>query len=187
MTTRMPDDVRLRALMATYQAGDLQAFDELYRALMPAVRGVLRRLSRDGARVDDLVQETFLQLHRARRSYDPAHPVLPWVVAIARHVWLMDRRTRSRRPQTDGATLVEPPVAAEAERYADRAEVRDALRRVPSARRKALIAHHVVGFSFREIARRAGINVAAAKLRSSRGMADLRRLLSRGDTNDDDA
>lgn len=185
MTNRLPDDVRLRALMAAYQGGDLQAFDELYRALAPAVRRVLHRIERHGARVEDLVQETFLQLHRARRSYDPAHPVLPWVQAIARHVWLMDHRTRSRRPQTDGVTLVEPGVPAEAERYADRAAVRDALGRLAPARRRAVVAHHVMGFSFKEIARRSGIKVAAAKLRSSRGMADLRRLLSRGGTDDD--
>ena len=46
---------------------------------------------------DDLVQETFLQLHRARHTYNPAFPLLPWAMAIARHVWLMDRRTLSRR------------------------------------------------------------------------------------------
>lgn len=186
MTSRMPDEIRMRALMASYQAGELLAFDELYRLVAPAVRGLLRRRERDPGRVEDLVQECFLQVHRARRTYDPAYPVLPWVLAIARHVWLMDRRTRSRRPQTDGSPeLVEPAVPPDADRLATRAEVNAALGRVPAARRRAVIEHHVIGFSFKEIARRAGIGVDAAKLRSSRGMADLRRLLRR--RGDDDA
>ena len=71
MTTRMPDEVRLRALMVSYQAGDLTAFDQFYALLAPPIRGFLRRRLHDAERVDDLVQETFLQIHRARHTYDP--------------------------------------------------------------------------------------------------------------------
>jgi DNA-directed RNA polymerase specialized sigma24 family protein len=47
-------------------------------------------------------------------------------------------------------------------------------------RRDAVIRHHVFGFSFKEIAQKAGIAETAAKLRSSRGMAQLRALLHPG-------
>ena len=69
-------------------------------------------------------------------------------------------------------------VRAEAEAYADRELVRDALAQVTPERRRPLVWHHVFGLSFREIARRLGIREDAAKLRSSRGMADLRAELS---------
>lgn len=164
--------------MREYQSGRFEAFDELYAAIAPALRRYLLSQARDGAKADDLVQETFLQIHRARHTYDPSFPLTPWAVAIARHVWLMDRRTRSRRPwTTDDVMTMDLPVRAEQASLADRIEVRRALGQVAPARRDAVIQHHLLGFSFKEIAEKAGIAETAAKLRSSRGMAQLRALL----------
>jgi RNA polymerase sigma-70 factor (ECF subfamily) len=72
---------------------------------------------------------------------------------------------------------MELPVKGEAASFVERAEVRRALGQVAPARRQAVIQHHVLGFSFKEIAERSGIAETAAKLRSSRGMAQLRALL----------
>ncbi len=171
-------DRQLRELMGAYQSGRFEAFDDLYDAIAPALRRYLLSHARDGAKADDLVQETFLQLHRARHTYDPAFPVMPWAIAIARHVWLMDRRTLSRRPWApDDVTQMDLPVRGEAASYAERSDVRRALGHVAPARRMAVIQHHVLGLSFKEIASRAGIAETAAKLRSSRGIAQLRALL----------
>jgi RNA polymerase sigma-70 factor (ECF subfamily) len=173
-----PFDERLRQLMREYQSGRFEAFDEIYQSVAPALRRYLLSQARDAAKADDLVQETLLQLHRARHTYDPALPLMPWAMAIARHVWLMDRRTRSRRPWApDDVTEMELPVRAEASALADQLEVRRALGQVAPARRDAVIQHHLLGFSFREIAEKAGIAETAAKLRSSRGVAQLRALL----------
>jgi RNA polymerase sigma-70 factor (ECF subfamily) len=185
MTTRMQDGVRLRALMAAYQGGQLEAFEQLHALLAPPLTRWLRAHTHDGAEVEDLVQETFLQIHRARHTYDTAYPVAPWAYAIARHVWLMQRRARSRRPQaTETISDAEVPVRGDAAAYAERREVRDALAEIPEARRTAVVWHHVFGLSFREIAARLGIRETAAKLRSSRGVADLRARLR--DSKDDD-
>lgn len=164
--------------MREYQEGRFDAFDEIYTSLAPALRRYLLGKARDAARADDLVQETFLQIHRARHTFNPEFPLTPWAMAIARHVWLMHRRTASRRPwETDDVTEMEMPVRAEASSFADRADVRRALGQVAAPRRDAVIQHHLLGFSFREIAERAGIAETAAKLRSSRGIAQLRTLL----------
>ncbi len=169
---------RLRTLMREYQAGSCEAFEELYALLAPALRRYLLSHARDAAKADDLVQDTFLQLHRARHTYDPSYPLAPWAMAIARHVWLMDRRTQSRRPWApDDLTTVDLRVRGEAAAYADKADVRRALGQVAPNRRAAVIQHHVFGFSFKQIAEKAGIAETAAKLRSSRGMAQLRALL----------
>jgi RNA polymerase sigma-70 factor, ECF subfamily len=125
-----------------------------------------------------LLQESFLQVHRSRHTYRPELPVRPWVFAIARHVWLMDCRTRVRRPVT-GAELPELPVPADVERLADRDTLRRALNALLPDRREALLLHHVWGFSFTEIGQLLGIRADAAKLRSSRGMGDLRNILNR--------
>jgi RNA polymerase sigma-70 factor (ECF subfamily) len=175
----MADDQRLRELMRQYQSGRFEAFDEIYASIAPAVRRyLLSRRSGEAAKAEDLVQETFLQMHRARHTYDSSLPLMPWAMAIARHVWLMDRRTLSRRPWApDDVAAMEFAVRGEAAAFADRDQVRRALGKVAPARREAVIRHHVLGFSFKEIAERAGIAETAAKLRSSRGMAQLRALL----------
>src|SRR5918992_5098322 len=91
------DDVALRELMVQYQAGEARAFELLYDALCPSIRRYLIALARDAQRADDLLQDTFLQIHRSRRTYNPARPVRPWAFAVARHMWLMDQRTRRRK------------------------------------------------------------------------------------------
>jgi RNA polymerase sigma-70 factor (ECF subfamily) len=174
----MAEDPRLRALMREYQQGRFEAVDDLYAVLAPALRRYLLSHVRDAAVADDLVQEAFLQIHRARHTYDSSLPLLPWAMAIARHVRLMDRRTKSRRPwATDDVAELQLPVRAEAASYAERLEVREALAQIGAQRRQAIVEHHVLGFSFKQIAAKAGIAESAAKLRSSRGMAQLRALL----------
>jgi RNA polymerase sigma-70 factor, ECF subfamily len=174
------DPERLRQLMTAYQSGSLAAFEGLYAELCTSLLGYLAALSRDRARAEDLLQETFLQIHRSRHAYRPDLPVRPWVFTIARHVWLMDRRTLSRRPHTNHAERALPdlPVPAEVEGLADRDRLRRALDTLLPDRREALLLHHVWGFSFAEVGRLLGIRAEAAKLRSSRGMVDLRRLLT---------
>jgi RNA polymerase sigma factor (sigma-70 family) len=175
---RRIDEDRLRELMIAYQAGAYGAFEGLYAVLVTPVRGWLVTMTRDGQRADDLSQETFLQIHRARHTYDPAYPVIPWVMAIARHVYLMDRRTASRRPRYVAEEHApEGTVVADVERHIAGAPVRDALRHLTPERRAALLLHHVGGWTFRDIAQKLGIRETAAKLRSSRGMAQLRDAL----------
>jgi RNA polymerase sigma-70 factor (ECF subfamily) len=169
-----PDE--LQPLMTGYQAGSMEAFERLYASLAPRLLAYLRWLSRGEALAQDLLQETFLQLHRSRHVYRPDLAVRPWAFAIARHVWLMDRRTRRRQPPAT-EDLPDLPVPADAEALADREAVRGALGRLLPDRREALLLHHVWGFSFAEIGQLLGIRETAARLRSSRGMADLREAL----------
>ena len=93
----MLTDAELPALMQAYLDGRIEAFDALYEALAGRIRGYLASLCRDAALADDLAQETFLQMHRSRRTYEPGRPVAPWVFAIAYHVYLMNRRRTGRR------------------------------------------------------------------------------------------
>lgn len=174
------DDETLRTLMAAYQRGDLDAFDRLYAALERDLWRFLRARCHDPQRVDDLLQETFLQIHRSRRSYLPGLPVRPWVYAIAKRVFLMHVRTvkrRESRETTELSMAPEPEVPSASGRVADRAMLVSALRQVPPDGRRAFLLHHWRGLSFQEIAARLGIAPSAAKLRSSRAASRLRRLL----------
>jgi RNA polymerase sigma-70 factor (ECF subfamily) len=176
-----PAEQELCALMQGYLDGRLEAFDGVYAALSGRIRGYLLSQCRDAARADDLLQETFLQMHRSRRTYEPGRPVTPWVFAIARHVYLMHRRSAGRRlrfEDTLAADAKSSDVAHDAVRsLADSDEVRRALREVPADQRDALLLHHVEGWSFAEIAAKLGIRVNAAKTRAFRGMKKMREHL----------
>jgi RNA polymerase sigma-70 factor, ECF subfamily len=179
--TRAPEPADLAALMAAYQAGDLAAFDALYASLAPPLRRFLRSLSHDETWLDDLVQETFLQIHRSRQTYNAAYPVLPWAFAVARHVFLMGRRSRRRKHDFDPAPadgLDAVAVRSCEDAVAARDGVKQAMTRLSPGSRRAVWLHHVMGWSFADVARSLGIREAAAKLRASRGMAFLRQTLS---------
>jgi RNA polymerase sigma-70 factor (ECF subfamily) len=176
------EEAALCALMEGYLAGRIEAFDGLHAALSGRLRGYLLSQCRDPGLADDLLQDTFMQIHRSRRTYQPGRPVAPWVFAIARHVYLMNRRRASRRLRFEdriAADLRSCDVARDDLRTMVEAdEVRRALRGVPADQRRALLLHHVEGWSFVEVAERLGIRVNAAKTRAFRGIKKMREQLN---------
>jgi RNA polymerase sigma-70 factor (ECF subfamily) len=176
-----PAERELCALMQGYLAGRIEAFDGLHAALAGRIRGYLLSQCRDAALADDLLQDTFMQIHRSRRTYEPGRPVTPWVFAIARHVYLMKRRSAGRRRRFEerlAADVLSDDVAQDDLRaIVGRDQVQRALSHVPADQREALLLHHVEGWSFSEIAARLGIRVNAAKTRAFRGMKKMREQL----------
>jgi RNA polymerase sigma-70 factor (ECF subfamily) len=180
--TSSPDALRadegaLVALMIAYQAGDLAAFEQLYAALVEDVRRYFARTHRDHGAAGDLVQDLFLELHRARRTYAPPRPVRPWVFGIARNVAARSRRA-ARARQAHAPVDAERDAVAASAPPATALDIQTALAALPAGARDAWILHHVQGFSFHSIAARLGVTVMAAKLRSSRAMRILRAVLS---------
>jgi RNA polymerase sigma-70 factor (ECF subfamily) len=161
--------------MLAYVAGDDVAFEELFRRYHDLVRGHMRRGYLGEADVEDLTQQTFLQLHRARRDYRPDKPLRPWLMTIARNVKRDHMRRERRRPPT--TELWDRDVShgdAGFERVALREALRDALRRLPGSLRKVSEAYWVEHLSHAEIARRYRISRAAAKVRIHRAYRALR-------------
>lgn len=167
--------------MAQYQAGSVDAFDRLHDALSSDLKAYLTRLSRDATRADDLLQETFLQIHRSRAAHTPGQPLRPWVFAISKRVFLMHRRSAARRTRYELLSSADRGDASlgatETERLHASQQVASALQQVPSDRRRAFLLHHFFGFSFKEVAAKLGIKPGAAKIRSSRAASFMRALL----------
>jgi len=166
--------------MMRYQGGSLEAFEEIYRRLAPGVRRYLLHLASGSEMADDLLQETFLQMHRSRAAYNPGYEVRPWVFGLARNIFLMNRRAARRWAEVheSRAALPEFPVLPEVDRLGSQDEIRRGVANLHPDQAEALLLHHEWGFSFEEIAGMLGISAAAARARASRGMADLRVALS---------
>jgi RNA polymerase sigma-70 factor, ECF subfamily len=178
-TDARADERELARLMVEYQGGHLPAFEAIYAALARDLYAYLLALSRNGSVAQDLVQDTFFEMHRSRRTYLPPLPVRPWAFGIARNVHRRHRRAAARRARHEDASV---DVASDRQAPAappglQAQDIEDAVRRLPPSRREAWRLHHVHGFSFAEVARLLRIEMGAAKLRSSRAMNTLRALL----------
>jgi RNA polymerase sigma-70 factor (ECF subfamily) len=168
--------------MARYAAGDEGAFAVVYDDLAPRLYGFLVRQTGDAARAEDLVQQTFLQMHRARGSFVPGAEVLPWAFAIARRL-LIDGFRRGRREVLDGEDAREESAApgptadelVQAQELANR--IRKELARLPEAQRVAFELVKEEGLSLAEAAQVLGTTVAAVKLRAHRAYEALRAVL----------
>jgi len=179
--TEPAEEHRLVSLMTAYQNADLSAFEQLYASLADDVRRYFTRTQRDRASIHDLVQETFLEIHRSRRTYMPPLPVRPWVFGIARNVAARSRRAAHLRSWESAAFDLDDDlpaaVPASSVASADALDIDKALAGLPAATREPWLLHHVFGFSFESIAARLGITAMAAKLRSSRATKALRLAL----------
>ena len=170
----MPTD----ALMERYARGDDDAFPALYRALAPWLTRLIRRLVHDPATTEDILQATFLRLHRARARYRPGHPVAPFVWVIARRLALDALR---RRPllldASDDSPSSEPTPHdhLEAKRLGEC--VMAHLAQMPPDHVEALRLSRIEGLGNHDAARLLDTTVMAVKLRTFRATQRLRRLL----------
>ncbi|WP_331287311.1 MULTISPECIES: sigma-70 family RNA polymerase sigma factor [Methylobacteriaceae] len=102
-------EASLSAAMQAAQNGDAVAYRALLRECAPVVSAMVRAKGLRGAAIDDVVQETLLTVHRARATYDPSRPFLPWLRAIAQRRAIDALRRTGRRPRE-----VHDPLAYEA-------------------------------------------------------------------------
>jgi RNA polymerase sigma-70 factor (ECF subfamily) len=175
---RRTDEERLVDLMIGYQKGGMDDFEELFDTLKQPLLRYLWTFVRNASVAEDLLQETFLQIHRARHTYTPRRPVRPWIYAITRHVALMHLRSGRRRKEFLAEdALPEVPVPPEMEKLADRATIHTMLSELPRQSQEVLMLHHLLGLSFDEVGRVLGIAPGTAKVRSHRALKKIRSQL----------
>lgn len=175
------------AAMEQYARGVDAAFASLYDALAARLYRYIHRQVRDAHRADDLLQETFLRMHRARGSFAPGSPVLPWAFAIARRLVVDDVRRDRRTPLVGEAEPLRsipalsgdgPEQLAEARQFAHR--VAQVLERLPQSQRTAFGLLKEDGLTLVEAAAVLGVTVTAVKMRAHRAYETLRGALGQG-------
>src|SRR5436853_440264 len=148
--------VDVRELMQQYCDGDALAFRSLYAQVAPPLHAYLVRLGRDHALADDVLQQTFLKLHRARHAYIRGADPIPWLYAIAHRTFLDEvRRLRRGRPP-DVADIRDPSLLPNPRLM--RAAI-EALAQLPAPQRDAVVLIKLEGMSFVEAAAVAGTTV----------------------------
>jgi RNA polymerase sigma-70 factor, ECF subfamily len=175
------DEAELSRAMDRYASGDASAFAVIHRALYPRLRAYLMRMRGSASVAEDLVQETFLRMHRARATFAPGASVVPWMYTIARNV-LIDhaRSAKSRRTEELPSDEAHEPVdaAADTESSAVAAQAARVVERVlaalPASQREAFVLLRYEGLSVQDAANVTGATPAAVKLRAFRAYEALR-------------
>ena len=175
-------------LLQAVQAGDIDAYTDLYERLEPDVRRFVRRIIQHAEVEDDIVQDVFISFYRNVRTVQP-ESLRPYIFRIARNRCYDDLR---RVVRTEEMSLDEEPVElyvsfTEAHRQPRpddlthwmllELEVRDAMDRLPESQRQTLILFSEEGLSYAEIAEIMSVSVGTVKSRLFYAKKNLRGLL----------
>jgi len=196
-TTRIDDDGgrgdRDAWLMLRVRGGDPDAFAELVERNRDRVFGLVFRYLRDATEAEDLAQEVFLRVFRAREGYTPEAKFTTWLFRIATNQSLNALRDRAVRRRVrrleatdeDAASPIDqvpdpdPETAEERLAKAELAsEVRAAVDALPESQRTAVLLNKYEGLSYEEIARTMELSVPAVKSLLTRARNGVKERLS---------
>lgn len=178
-THRMEWNDNLEALMARYQEGDFAAATALVYSVGPQLHRFFCVQFVSRADADDLLQETWLRIHKVRHTYRPGEPVLPWFYSIARHVrvdhYRKAMRTATRERRLDEVSNV--PVKL-ADQSALTVGLETLLAPLPDSQREVIEMLKLAGMSLEEVARATASTVGSVKQKVHRAYKKLRQTMS---------
>lgn len=168
-----------RELVARAQAGDIAAFEWLYRRHAARVYGLCLRMAGEPATAEDLTQEAFVRAWQKLPSFRGRSAFATWLHRLAVNVTIGHLRTVRRRR---GEALVGDRLAALPEIRRSRAPVaaidlERAVASLPPRARLVFVLHDVEGFRHAEVAKLVGIAEGTSKAHLHRARRLLREAL----------
>ena len=150
--------------------------EQVWRDFRAQVRGFLLQRVRDEALADDLLQETFIRIHRGLGSVRDPSRIMPWLSSVARNVVTDHYRTLAR---TENRT---PARSADDDRVKNYNHelgewLSGVVRTLPEKYRRAFELAEIEGRKQREVAQELGLSLSGAKSRIQRARAMLRKSL----------
>ena len=184
-------DIRL---MLRVRDGEAGAFEELVGRYQHRLIAVMHHLVGNAEEAEDLAQEVFLRVYRARQRYRPRSKFSTWLFTIANNLALNSLRARQRKPVVpldlrDSGPLGPRPAEQLVQDRADpparcvqqqelAARIRQALDGLNERQRVAVVLNKFEDMNYAEIAEVMGLTVKAVKSLLSRARENLRAALS---------
>lgn len=168
----------LEQLMARYQQADEVATRNLIEQLSPQLYRFFAAQLGNADDAGDMLQDTWLRIHRVRHTYRPGEPVLPWVYAIARRVRVDSYRKRRRIAVREIGVKVLPDRADTINESTSVPSFDRLVADLPASQREVLTLLKVNGLSIEEVARATSSSVGSVKQKAHRAYERLRGLLA---------
>ena len=167
-------------LVARCQAGDVEAFEALYRQHASRIYTLACRMAGSLEEGEDLLQEIFLQAYRKLRSFKGDAAIGTWLYRLALNHCLDFVRSRQAKmgkvtDPLDGDSPIEP--RAPRETPIARLDLERALERLPAGCREAFVLHDVEGYDHKEVAAMLGIAEGTSKSQVFKARMKLRAIL----------
>lgn len=171
-------------LMALAQGGDRRAYERLLRDIVPFIRAVIRRQHSTPDRIEEVVQDVLLTVHRVRHTYDPGRPFRRWLAMIARRrsIDALRRRTRLAALEVSDdssyETFADPAANKSQEAYVATDGLGDAIATLPAQQREAVELLKLRELSLAEASTVSGRSIAALKVNVHRAIKTLRKRMT---------
>lgn len=172
-------------LMLAAREGDQEAYRELFQRHAAKMVGYADRFFRNRAVSEELAQEIFIRVWRARKRYEPRSKFTTWLYTIASRACLNElRKRRHRQPEElldearSGEGRTGPPAPDQAlEGARMQTVIERCLADMPANQRHALVLTRFGGHSYAEAAGLLGLSESAVKSLIFRATAALRAVV----------
>jgi RNA polymerase sigma-70 factor, ECF subfamily len=167
-------------------AGDIEAFERIYRRHHQRIYTLCLRMVRDASRAEDLTQEVFIQLFRKLHTFRGDASISTWLHRVAVNQVLMHFRkpiVKSEQTTDDDAVLIQVVHGTEQPNkmvLLDGIALKEAIARLAPGYRMVLLLHDVEGYEHEEIGKILGCAVGTSKSQLHKARIKLRSLLTRG-------
>jgi RNA polymerase sigma-70 factor, ECF subfamily len=168
-------------LVARCRAGDVDAFEVLYRQHSPRIYSLACRMTGSPQEGEDLLQEIFLQVHRKLGSFRGEASLGTWLYRLAMNQCLDFVRSRQNRARSVTTALEDEgqnEPAAPAETPVTRIDLERAVQQLPDGYRAAFVLHDVEGLDHRQIGEMLGISEGTSRSQVFKARMKLRTLLA---------
>lgn len=178
---RPPDEPDVNDdLVRRCRAGDVDAFEQLYRQHSPRIYSLACRITGSPQEGEDLLQDIFLQVHRKLGSFRGDSALGTWLYRLAMNQCLDFVRSRQSRMKVvtagfDEDGLNEPE--APRETPVERMDLERAVRRLPEGYRAAFVLHDIEGLDHKQIAGMLGITEGTSRSQVFKARIKLRAWL----------
>ncbi len=140
------------ALIERIAEGDMEAFHQLYESASSSIYGFALSITKHAQDAEDVLQDTFLTVHRSAAGYQPMGKPMAWILTIARNHARMRLRSNSKTAGCDDLQLQSDEALARIEAVENRILIRGLMTALDSEERQIVMLHAVSGLKNREIA-----------------------------------
>ena len=167
-----------QVLLARFYARDPAAMTIFYDRYGPALYGLLRRLLRDEALAEDLLQEALVKIWQQLPTYDPRKGSLfTWALRLCRNLGLDQLRSRRAQQARQTQPLEGSPAGPQASGgfRPEHVGLRELVAQLPPAQCQLLELLYLEGYTMREAAQELELPLGTVRTRTRAGLRALRR------------